>query len=139
MVQISHWLKMGNFPLCVSSQVQEGVVFGEYDRFTLKPPRPLSESIQDLSVGDGGEYMKRWGDGMSMEGVMEEGTDEDDVILGLELQQDSVSRRRRMGGLVKGEMECKGMEVGINRVLHSHCNLSSLCGSKCMCTSVLPL
>ena len=105
---------MGNFPLCVSSQVQEGVVFGEYDRFTLKPPRPLSESIQDLSVGDGGEYMERWGDGMSTEGVMEEGAGEDDVILGLELQQDSVSQRRRMGGLVKGEMKgnVKGWKLG---------------------------
>lgn len=91
---------MGNFPLCVSSQVQEGVVFGEYDRFTLRPSRPLSESIQELSVEDGGgEYMERWGDGMSVEGVMEEG--EEDVILGLELQQDSVSQRRRMGGFVK--------------------------------------
>lgn len=95
----SHGLKMGNFPLCVSSQVQEGVVFGEYDRFTLRPSRPLSGSIQELSVEDGGEYMERWGDGMSVEGVMEEG--EDDVILGLELQQDSVSQRRRMGGFVK--------------------------------------
>jgi len=90
---------MGNFPLCVSSQVQEGVVFGEYDRFILRPSRPLSGSIQELSVEDGGEYMERWGDGMSVEGVMEEG--EDDVILGLELQQDSVSQRRRMGGFVK--------------------------------------
>lgn len=95
----SHGLKMGNFPLCVSSQVQEGVVFGEYDRFILRPSRPLSGSIQELSVEDGGEYMERWGDGMSVEGVMEEG--EDDVILGLELQQDSVSQRRRMGGFVK--------------------------------------
>ena len=88
---------MGNLPLCISRQVQEGVVFGEYPedgRFTLKP---FTESTENLRAGVGVDYMGRWGDSMSVEEGVEAGEEEGDVILGLELEQDSVSQKRVEG------------------------------------------
>lgn len=88
---------MGNLPMCISRQVQEGVVFGEYPedgRFTLKP---FTESTENLRAGVDVDYMGRWGEGVSIEEGMEEGEEEGDVILGLELEQNSVSQWRGRG------------------------------------------
>ena len=65
-------------------------MFGEFPedgRFTLRSFRQLDGSTEDLSGGAGAELLAMGGGGVG-EGGEEVG---EDVILGLELQQDSVS------------------------------------------------
>lgn len=94
---------MGNTPLCISQQAADGVFLGEHDSHQFQPALRCLSGSPDLQgrlimeeIGEGGrgrEEVGAW-DGLSedVEGEREEGG-ECDLILGLELFQDSVSDR----------------------------------------------
>lgn len=103
------------------------VVFGEYPRrgqFSLRPFRPLDGSSDDLSRGSRAREVGEYGG--------------EDVILGLELQQDSVSVLLRISLLHEGQLGSAGSIIyefpgcmccihSGEHSIHMHCVVYAMC------------